>query len=100
MERANGLRHRLRGCTSRVGYPQVGGTRGRHFDGTSFKPRKVPENAQTPTTTAPAYATGDRVHAVLGGSSLPCSITEENCTIGKAAFHQKLELQSHVVRQG
>ena len=38
-------------------YPLVGGTRERHFDGTSFKPRKVPENAQTPTS---------RVHAVLG----------------------------------
>src|SRR5215208_4378054 len=31
-------------------YPLVGGTRQRHFDGTSFKPRKVPKNAQTPTT--------------------------------------------------
>ena len=31
-------------------YPLVGGTRQRHFDGTNFKPRKVPENAQTPTT--------------------------------------------------
>jgi hypothetical protein len=38
-------------------YPRVGGTRERHFDGTSFKPRKLPENAQTPTR---------RVHAVLG----------------------------------
>ena len=38
-------------------YPLVGGTRQRHFDGTSFKPRKLPENAQTPTS---------RVHAVLG----------------------------------
>ena len=42
---ANGLR-----------YPLVGGTRKRHFDGTNFKPRKVLENAQTPTR---------RVHAVL-----------------------------------
>jgi hypothetical protein len=45
----------------------VGGTRQRHFDGTNFKPRKLPENAQTPTTMAPAYFAGDRVHAVLGG---------------------------------
>src|SRR6266511_3130283 len=37
-------------------YPLVGGTRQRHFDGTNFKPRKLPENAQTPTS---------RVHAVL-----------------------------------
>ncbi len=27
----------------------VSRTRQRHFDGTSFKPRKVPENAQSPT---------------------------------------------------
>jgi len=40
-----------------AGYPLVGGTRQRHFDGTNLKPRKVPENAQTPTS---------RVHAVLG----------------------------------
>jgi len=35
----------------------VGGTRQRHFAGTNFKPRKLLENAQTPTR---------RVHAVLG----------------------------------
>ena len=40
-----------------VRYPRVGGTRKRRFDGTSFKPRKLPENAATPTR---------RVHAVLG----------------------------------
>ena len=45
-EQANGLR-----------YPLVGGTGQRHFAGTNSKPRKVPENAQTPTS---------RVHAVLG----------------------------------
>jgi len=38
-------------------YPLVGGTRERHFDGANVKPRKLPENAQTPTS---------RVHAVLG----------------------------------
>jgi hypothetical protein len=38
--------------------------------------------------------------ALLGGSCLRCLITEVNCTIAKAAFLQKLELQSHVVRQG
>jgi hypothetical protein len=38
-------------------YPLVGGTRQRHFDGTNSKPRKLLENAQTPTS---------RVHAVLG----------------------------------
>ena len=36
----------------------MGGTREHHFDGTNFEPRKLPENAQTPTR---------RVHAVLGG---------------------------------
>ena len=39
-------------------YPLVGWTRQRHFDGTSFKPREVPKNAQTPIS---------RVNAVLGG---------------------------------
>ena len=29
-------------------YPLVGGTRQRRFDGTNPKPRKLPENAQTP----------------------------------------------------
>jgi hypothetical protein len=41
-----------------VHYPRVDGTRGHRFDGTDFKPRELPENAQTPTR---------RVHAVLGG---------------------------------
>jgi hypothetical protein len=35
-------------------YPLVGGTRQRRFAGTNLKPRKLPENAQTPTTMAPA----------------------------------------------
>jgi len=48
-------------------YPLVGGTRQPYFDRTSFKPRKVLEKAQTPTTMAPALFAGDRVHAVLGG---------------------------------
>ena len=39
-------------------YPLVGETGQRHFAGTSFKPHKLPENAQTPTS---------RVHALLGG---------------------------------
>jgi hypothetical protein len=42
-------------------YPLVGGTRQRHFDGANSKPRKLPENAQTPTS---------RVHAVLGAWQL------------------------------
>ena len=42
-------------------YPLVGGTRQRHFGGTSFKPHKLPENAQTPTR---------RVHAVLAHDRL------------------------------
>jgi hypothetical protein len=52
---ANGLR-----------YPLVGGTRQRHFNGTNLKLHKLPENTQTPTTMAPAFSAGDRVHAVLG----------------------------------
>jgi hypothetical protein len=46
--------------TLSAGYPLVGGTRKCHFAGTSFKPRKLLENAQTPTS---------RVHAVLGGGA-------------------------------
>ena len=42
-------------------YPLVGGTRQRYFDETNSKPRKLPENAPTPTS---------RVHAVLGGLNL------------------------------
>jgi len=42
----------------------VGGARERHFDGTSSKPQKLPENAQTPTTPAPAFFAGDRVHVI------------------------------------
>ncbi len=43
-----------------VRYPLVGGTRQRHFAGTNFKPRKLPENAaHTPS----------RVHALLGAFS-------------------------------
>ncbi len=51
-EPPNGVRYPL------VGLPaQAGGTRGRRFAGTNFKPHKLLENAQTPTR---------RVHAVLG----------------------------------
>jgi hypothetical protein len=57
----------LNGLPNGWRYPLVGGTRQRRFAGTSFKPRKLPENAQTPTTMAPAHFAGDRVHAVLGG---------------------------------
>jgi len=48
-ERANGER-----------YPRVGGRRERCFAGTSLQPRKLPENAATPTR---------RVHAVLASMS-------------------------------
>jgi len=41
-------------------YPLVGGTRQRHFDGTHFKPHKIPENVPTPTIT-PALAPGASV---------------------------------------
>ena len=51
-------------------YWQVGGERQRHFIGTSLEPKKLLENAQTPTTPAPACFAGVRVHAVLGGSWL------------------------------
>jgi hypothetical protein len=49
----------------------VGGTRERHFAGISFKLRKLFKNAPTPTTSAPAYFAGVRVHAVLGNRPRP-----------------------------
>ena len=57
---ANGLR-----------YPLVGGTRQRHFDGTNFEPRKMLQNAATPTS---------RVHAVLGGSTERKTLCLKSCT--------------------
>ncbi len=45
---------------------RVDGTRQRRFAGTSLEPRKLPENAATPTLMTPAYFAGGRVHAVLG----------------------------------
>jgi len=47
VKRANGVRYRLVISTGSI---RRGGTRQRHFDGTNFKPRKLPENAQTPTS--------------------------------------------------
>jgi len=47
----------LDGRVNGVRYPLVGEMRQRHIDGTSLKPRQLPENAPTPTS---------RVHAVLG----------------------------------
>jgi len=46
-------------------YPLVGGTRQHRFGGTNSKPRKLSENAQTPTS---------RVHALLGAVELEDSI--------------------------
>ena len=62
----------LRQPPNGVRYPLVGGTRERCFVGTNFEPPKVPENAQTPTTMAPAYFAGDRVHYYPGALSGRC----------------------------
>jgi hypothetical protein len=50
-------------------YPLVGGARQRHFAGINFKPRKLPENAVSPTS---------RVHAVLGALSGSPGFSLEN----------------------
>ncbi len=42
----------------------VGGTRKRRFDGTNFKPRKLPENAATPTTTVLVLSQGSGARCV------------------------------------
>ena len=57
----------------------MGGTRGCHFDGTNFKPRKTSENAPTPTTMAPAFFAGDRVHAGLGSGLCASGVANDTC---------------------
>ena len=52
-------------------YPLVGGTRQRHFDGTSFEPNKLPENEQTPTSRV--HAVLDRFYFLEAVSELLCS---------------------------
>jgi hypothetical protein len=82
-----------------AGYPLLGGTRQRHFAGTNFKPRKLPDcpkgvrtpRSGSPTTTAPTHFGGDRVHAVLGGWFLDCHFSNsEICLtvsgIGRGPF--------------
>jgi hypothetical protein len=53
-------------------YPLVGGTRQRRFDGANFKPRKLLENAQSPTS---------RVHALLASFAIAerLFLTLEQC---------------------
>jgi len=58
--------------------------RERHFDGTRLEPRNLLENAQTPTTMAPAYFAGDRVHAVLGVSLFHATMPLYNLIIKNA----------------
>ncbi len=48
----------IQGSSNGLRYPWVGGRRQHRFAGTNFQPRKLLENAQTPTR---------RVHAVLAG---------------------------------
>ena len=67
-------------------YPLVGGTRQRHFAGTNSKPRKVPENAQNPTS---------RVHAVLGAFSDAIPSFRVNC---RSIHKIKVLLQHYVLR--
>ncbi len=56
-------------------YLRVGGRRQRHFDGASSKPRKLPENAATPTR---------RVHVVLGAVELKESLLKKDVTANLA----------------
>ena len=55
-------------------YPLVGGTRGSHFDGTNFKPRKLPENAPTPTITTPVLVRGSGARCVRRAHRTPASL--------------------------
>ena len=60
----NGVRYPSRSILMRAG----GRDETTQFDGSNLKLRKPLENAQTPTTPAPAYFAGVRVHAVLGAA--------------------------------
>jgi hypothetical protein len=65
-------------------YPLVGGTRQRRFDGISFKPRKLPENAQTPTS---------RVHALLGNlMERETRLLQKDNTANSIRFYNELQL--------
>src|SRR6266540_6683332 len=68
-------------------YPLVGGTRQRHFAGTHFRPRKLPETAATPTS---------RVHAVLA-RLLVASATQANPRIGLCRIARKAEGGTDIV---
>src|SRR5688572_25348582 len=65
---------RLAACPARrwavsAGYPLVGGTRQRHFDGTNLKPPKLPKNAHAiPTDGSPTTM----VSVLSRGSSARC----------------------------
>jgi hypothetical protein len=60
---------------NRLRYPLVGGTRGRHFDGTNFKPHKVLENAHAAKQQShhhdPGAFRGDRPGALPGFGLAP-----------------------------
>ena len=100
-------------------YPLVGGTGQHCFDRTNFKPHKLPENVQTPTTPAPAQFVGaqaarpaewseDRVHvedcrksdvrsgAVLGwkGSSVIVLGALQFCLFLKVRFTSCFDITS------
>jgi len=69
----NGLRYLLVISTGSI---RRGGTRQRRFAGTNSKPRKLPENAPTPTITTPV---------LVRGSGAPC--------VGRLAPLEKLGLR-------
>ena len=58
--------HWVCGLTARVSGGQGAGWDS-IWEQEKLEARKLPENAQTPTTMAPAFVAGVRVHAVLGG---------------------------------
>jgi hypothetical protein len=71
-------------------YPLVGRTRQRHFDGTSLKPRKVLENAPTPTS---------RVHAVLGAlTERKTRLPQKDNTANLTKFYTQLCLWQQLTK--
>jgi hypothetical protein len=78
-----------------VRYPRVGGTRYRRFDGTSFKPHKLSENAATPTR---------RVHAVLlechgwGAAVVSCGVERHHTGMPTGAHRPDVLREEHLGR--
>jgi hypothetical protein len=68
-------------------YPLVGGTRPRHFDGTNFEPRELPENAAR-TRHSGACCVGLRLFESCQAKAVLLTAASDN--VGMASLRGKL----------